>query len=223
MQTAIGRRLHSSPGRLAIAAAIAVLVVAADLALVLWQRYLESIEGRSVLGLAAFATLLWLVEGDLPSVGLAAPRQGWWYWTRAALWIGLAVGACILVGLGAWVLSGRELPRYTVAPGDIPVAFLRMCVFAPMFEETIYRLAVCVPLSVCPGPWKSIAVSGLAFAGLHLLAGNPSPENLVGGFFLAWAYLKSESILVPVGLHGLGNLCALAGQVAAWSWWRNGA
>ncbi len=41
---------------------------------------------------------------------------------------------------------------------------------------------------------------------------------MVGGFFLAWAYLKSESLAVPVLLHGLGNLCALAGQVAAWSW-----
>ena len=50
--------------------------------------------------------------------------------------------------------------------------------------------------------------------------GNPSPENLVGGFFLAWAYLKSDSIIVPVVLHGLGNLAALAGQVATWYWLR---
>jgi len=42
----------------------------------------------------------------------------------------------------------------------------------------------------------------------------------VGGFIPAWAFLKSESIAVPVLLHGLGNLCVLAAQVAAWYWLR---
>jgi membrane protease YdiL (CAAX protease family) len=93
-----------------------------------------------------------------------------------------------------------------------------MCVFAPVVEEAIYRLALCVPLAVWLGPWRAIVVSGLAFAGVHLLGGNPSPENLVGGLFLAWAYLKSESIVVPVLLHSLGNLCALAAQVGTWYW-----
>jgi membrane protease YdiL (CAAX protease family) len=51
---------------------------------------------------------------------------------------------------------------------------------------------------------------------MHIVAGVPSPENLVGGFFLAWAFLKSSSIAVPVVLHSLGNLCALLGQVGAW-------
>jgi membrane protease YdiL (CAAX protease family) len=59
----------------------------------------------------------------------------------------------------------------------------------------------------------------LAFGGLHVAYGNPSPENLVGCLFLAWAYLKSESIVVPVVLHGLGNLCVLALQVGAWYFW----
>jgi membrane protease YdiL (CAAX protease family) len=93
-----------------------------------------------------------------------------------------------------------------------------MCVVAPVLEEVLYRLALCVPLAVWLGPWTAIVVSGLAFAGLHVAAGNPSPENLVGGLFLAWAYLKSESIFVPVLLHSLGNLCALAGQVGTWYW-----
>src|SRR5439155_10185900 len=97
-------------------------------------------------------------------------------------------------------------------------SFLRMCVFAPVLEEAVYRLALCVPLAVWLGPWRAIVVSGLAFAGLHVAYGNPSPENLVGGLFLAWAYLKSESIVVPVVLHSLGNLCVLILQVGAWYW-----
>jgi membrane protease YdiL (CAAX protease family) len=204
---------------LAAASAIAALVVAVDLALVRWGRYPVSTEGRGVLAVLALAANLRLVQGDLTSLGLRlTPLQGWWYWIRVALLIGLAVAACILVGLGAWVLSGHELPIYTTSPGDLGARFLEMCVFAPVVEETIYRLAVCMPLAVLLGPWKAIAVSGLAFGGLHVAAGIPSPENLVAGFFLAWAYLRSESIAIPVLLHGLGNLCALAAQVGAWFW-----
>jgi membrane protease YdiL (CAAX protease family) len=221
MRTAIGQRLKSSPGELAAASATAALVVAADLALVWWNRYPASLEGRSVLALLALAANLRLVQGDLPSLGLRlTPLQGWWHWVWVSLLIGLAVAACILVGLGVWVWSGHELPIYTVAPDELGPSFLHMCVFAPVVEETTYRIAVCMPLAVLLGPWKAIAVSGLAFGGLHVASGNPSPENLVGGFFLAWAYLRSESIAVPVLLHGLGNLCALSAQVGAWYWLR---
>jgi membrane protease YdiL (CAAX protease family) len=221
MRTAIGQRLSSSPGGLAAASAIAAFVVAADLALVRWNRYPQSTEGRGVLALIALAVNLRLVQGDLPSLGLRlTPRQGWWYWVWVSALIGLAVAVCILVGLGAWVLSGHELPIYATDPGDLGASFLHMCVFAPVLEETTYRLAVCMPLAVLLGPWQAIAVSGLAFGGLHVASGNPSPENLVGGFFLAWAYLKSQSIAVPVLWHGSGNLCALAAQVGAWYWLR---
>jgi uncharacterized protein len=204
---------------LATASAIAAVVVAADRALVWWNRYPQSTEGRSVLALIALAANLRLVQGDLASRGFRlTPLQGWWYWGRLSLLMGLAVAACIVGGLGIWALSGHELPVYATPPGEIGATFLRMCVFAPVLEETTYRLAVCMPLAVLLGPWKAIAVSGLAFSGLHLAYGNPSPENLVGGFFLAWAYLKSESIVLPVLLHSLGNLCALAGQVGTWYW-----
>jgi membrane protease YdiL (CAAX protease family) len=204
---------------LALASAVGASVVTAHLALVWWGRYLETIEGTGVLAVVALAAHLRLTDGDLASVGLhLTPSQGWWWWVKVSLWIGLAVTACLVVGLGLWVLSGRDLPIYATPPSDLGPSFLRMCVFAPVVEEVIYRLALCVPLAVWLGPCRAIVVSGLAFAGLHVLGGNPSPENLVGGLFLAWAYLKSESIVVPVLLHSLGNLCALAGQVGTWYW-----
>jgi membrane protease YdiL (CAAX protease family) len=204
---------------LAIASAVGGLVVTADLALVQWSPYQEAIEGRGVLAVVALAAHFRLTDGDLASVGLQlTPSQGWRWWVRASLWIGLAVAACLVGGLGLWELSGRALPIYATPPSNIGRSFLRMCVFAPVLEEVLYRLALCVPLAVWIHPWGAIVVSGLAFALLHVAGGNPSPENLVGGLFLAWAYLKSESIVVPVLLHSLGNLCALAGQVATWYW-----
>jgi hypothetical protein len=167
VHTAIGQRLKSSPGQLATASSVAALVVATDLALVWWNHYPESIEVRGPLALVAVAALLRLVQGDLPSIGLQSPVQGWLYWGLLSLLIGLAVGVCIVVGLGTRVLSGHDLAVYTTAPSDVGTALLRMCVFAPVVEETIYRLALCVPLAVWLGPWKAVVVSGLAFAALH--------------------------------------------------------
>ncbi|MBI3408436.1 MAG: CPBP family intramembrane metalloprotease [Planctomycetes bacterium] len=223
MHTAIGQSLSSSRGRLAAASTIAALVVAADLALVWWNCFPLSTEGSYVLALIALVANVWLVQGDLASLGIRlTPLQGWWYWIRVSSLIGLIVAASIVVGLGILVLTGHNLPVYATSPGHFGAAFLSMCVFAPVVEETIYRLTVCIPLAVLIGPWKAIVVSGLAFGSVHQVAGIPSPENLIGGFFLAWAYLKSESIVVPVVLHALGNLCALALQIAAWHWLRGG-
>ena len=104
----------------------------------------------------------------------------------------------------------------TVEPAAVGPAFLRMCVFAPLLEEAIYRVALCVPLAATVGAGWAVAASGAAFGLLHAVYGNPSPENVLGGFFLAWAYLRSGSACVPVLLHAAGNLLVLAGQVGGW-------
>jgi membrane protease YdiL (CAAX protease family) len=117
-----------------------------------------------------------------------------------------------------WVAAGWRLPVGSVAPGEIGPAFFRMCVFAPLLEEAIYRVALCVPLAAVAGPKWAIVVSGTAFGFLHAFYGNLSPENALGGFFLAWAYLRSGSVCVPVTLHAAGNLLILAGQVGVWYW-----
>jgi membrane protease YdiL (CAAX protease family) len=219
MRTAIGQHLHSSPADFKAAAVVAGAVVTMDFALAWSGEYLLWVEGRGTVAALALAAHVRLANGDLAGVGLRLrPVQGWGYWVRAAILIGLAVLACVAGGLGAWVLAGRELPVYSTAPAEAGSAFLRMCLFAPVQEETIYRLALCVPLAVRPGPCAAIAASGLLFGGMHWAAGTPSPENLVGGFLLAWAYLKSGSIAVPVLLHGLGNLFALGAQVGMWYW-----
>ena len=220
MQTTIGQTLRDSP-RLATAGLIGALLVAVDFALVCWWNnylnYVTATEGRGVVALFGLAAYVYLVPGDLKSLGLTLrPIQGWWYWFKATLLIALAVAALIAASLDALVLLGRQLPIRTTEPKYIGISFLHMCVFAPVLEETIYRLLICVPLAGWKRPGMAILASGLIFAALHFLYGNPSPENIFGGLFLAWAYLKSETIVVPVLLHAIGNFFGLAMQVAAW-------
>jgi len=53
-----------------------------------------------------------------------------------------------------------------------------------------------------------------------ILYGNPSPENLLGGFILCWAFLKSQTLVVPLLLHAGGNACAFLANVAYSFWWQ---
>jgi membrane protease YdiL (CAAX protease family) len=181
------------------------------------------IDPRLLLAFVPLAAYLWLARGDRRSLGLnLAPLHGWGYWCRITLVLGLFTG--VLVGglvVIAWVvyrLLGANMPVYATPPHRVADAFVRMCVTAPLLEESIYRVAICVPAAVLLRPAGAIAVSGLLFGLLHVCAGNPGPDNLIAGFFLAWAFLKSGSITVPLAWHSLGNLCALAMQVGTWYW-----
>jgi len=215
MMTQIGRGFD---GRQRLSACVVgVSVVIADLAVWKWGQY-EFAEVRATLALLGIALLVGLSNGDLRSLGLkVTPVQGWSYWIRAGLIIGATVGVLVLAGWLAWTLSGRALPAYATPrpPGSFGPRFFFMCVSAPIIEEAIYRFLLCTSLASY-GAVKAIIASGVAFGLLHVIYGTPSPENLFGGFFLAWAYLKSESILLPVLLHSAGNLIALASQYAAW-------
>ncbi len=214
VHSAIGQHFPSQTARRS-ALLLGLATVAADFVVVTQQPYSESV--RLALAITAFAAVVYLTDGNLQSVGLrASPKQGWRPWIRTTLAIGLIVATCMAVGFGIWRLTGHEIPIHSTPPGNIGPSFLHMCVVAPVLEETIYRVIVCVPLASVLGCGRTIAVNGILFAALHVVYGNPSPENLVGGFFLAWVYLKSETIVLPVLLHCLGNGIVLFAQVAAW-------
>ncbi len=213
MQSSIGQHFKSPQAR-RFAVLLGLATIATDMALVTQRANYDT---RLALALAAFATIVFLTDGDLRSVGLRLnPKQGWRPWVHWSVMIGLVVALCLVLGLGIWRLTGHEIRIHTTSPTHIVPRMLSMCFVAPMMEETVYRVVACVSLVSVLGCWKTIVINGLLFAALHVLYGSPSPENLVGGFFLAWAYLKSESILLPVLLHSIGNSIALAGQVAEW-------
>ena len=217
MTTPIGQSLTVKPRKRVAAAVVGLLTVAVDLIVVSQHMWYE----RGVLPLIAVIVLLELADGDRLTLGFRTkPLQGWSYWARMTLWLGLVVVAVLTAC--AWVLmvTGYELPVITTAPNMAGTRFWQMCINAPILEEGIYRFALCVPLAALMRPWVVIMTSGVAFGLLHVVYGNPSPENAVGGFILAWAFLKSGSIYVPVMLHGLGNFCVLAAQVTGWYWLR---
>lgn len=83
---------------------------------------------------------------------------------------------------------------------------------APFYEEIIFRGVFLTWLRPrIPVEW-AVLMSGVVFALFHMEL-LTFPALAIIGSILAWSYLISESILVPIGIHALWNLTALLGQL----------
>jgi uncharacterized protein len=230
MDTAIGATLNASPRLLWLTALAAVLIVGADMASIPFGPHLGLDDTfRFTLALVgalycAFASSARPITGGATFGLRVTPRQGWWYWVRASVAVGAALFIVLLCAGVGFVTLGNALPKpMLTSPSGIGPLFLWMCVTAPLLEEVVYRLVFCPPTTALLGPRYCIILNGVAFAGLHFLYGNPSPENLLGGFILSWAFLKSETLVVPLLLHAGGNTCAFLANVAYYYWWHGRA
>ncbi len=137
-------------------------------------------------------------------------------WVKLSVIALLGMGCVVtVVLLVVWSL-GVPVPIYSTAPSELPSRLISAGVEAPLAEEIVYRGVICVAFVPILRRWGAILLSGALFALLHVRYGNPSPENAIGGFVLAWSYLHSGSILLPLAWHSLGNLVVVGLNVAAW-------
>jgi membrane protease YdiL (CAAX protease family) len=180
----------------------ALLVGAAIVAYDLYAPRADN-EQRLVVGVAGLVVLLALANGDVRSVGLAAPRPSVRWWLKATLITGTIFIVVVMVVAAVLYFTGHAPSVKLVMPVD---EFLwQAVVVAPVVEEPIYRLALCTALVVIVGRWPTIVLSGVVFAWLHQRYGNLAPDNALAGVLLGWAYLRSGSIAVPIVLHAIGN------------------
>ena len=218
MQTPIGKSERTSRWRTIASGLTATAVVCADVFLV-WTGRTSLIGLRTLAPALAFISYALLYQGNPTAMGVRfRPIQGLRYWMVATAVIGAAIGAFLSLAVAAALLVSYPLPVNELRPDDLWAAFVQGCVLAPIFEEAIYRFGFCTGAVRLLKPWGTIVASGVIFGALHVLYGNPAPDNLIAGFFLAWAYLKSGTIVVPVVLHSLGNLCVVAMHFGTWYW-----
>jgi membrane protease YdiL (CAAX protease family) len=166
------------------------------------------------LGLAIVGTSC---RWDRATLGLTLrARQGAWFWLMAGVLIGVAVAiACAAAILVA--RAGHDVFRLCQADFPPPTMerIVALCLFAPVTEELLWRVVLCTAAARLLGPRAAIAVTGAMFAAAHWMYGVSGPDNLIAGFFLAWAFLRSGTFVVPLALHTCGNALALALQGSA--------
>jgi len=217
METPIAARLRESHTRSWLALIIAMGVLIGDFvtcSLVRapqWPRLLLAAVGAFVVA--------YLSGGDRKTLGLIPrPVQGYRYWLKAGLLIGVSVLGFCLLAAAVLQTAGWSVPLPMLSPQEAPSFAIMACVKAPLLEEVLYRFVLCLPLVAIAGPKYTVAVGGTTFAALHFAYGNPAPDNFIAGFFLCWAYLKSGSLLVPLLFHSIGNAFVMMAHLANWYW-----
>ena len=181
------------------------------------SRWVRPEEFMTVTALLTLVFILCLEGGTAPELRLTSrPVQSWGWWVRLACGFGLVIAVISVVVVGFLWAIGRPMPIPRASPSALPARLFAFCVFAPVVEELIYRGFLTQALAGTMGTWGLIVTSGVVFGLLHVLYGNPGPDNLVAGFFLQWAFLKSGSILVPMAMHAAGNALAVTSHVVNW-------
>ena len=207
MDTSIGAGLRNSRPRAWVAASLGVAVLLADALCVLHVDYYAFSSWRIGLG-AGCLVVLALLSWSPASVGLThRASPSWGYWPRwLGVWLLVLLALLLVFGILVWtgVIEFELKPAYR-SRRALLAHLPNMCLHAPLSEELLYRVAVCVPCVALLGARWTVVVSGVAFAALHWVYGNPFWDNQIAGFLLGYAYLRSGSVVVPVVLHAGGN------------------
>lgn len=83
--------------------------------------------------------------------------------------------------------------------------FLMVCIFAPIFEEVIFRgIILRGMLNAKVTPIAAIVISGLIFGSAHLNPWQFVGAGLLGAIF-GYVYYRTKSLALPIILHALNN------------------
>ena len=131
------------------------------------------------------------------------PRQGWRWWVRVSILLGLGFAAVCAAALGVLyaldLMPDAEPPVVTSWTEEIVIGM----VAAPVCEELVFRLGLAPPLARLLGPWPAILIIGTIFAAAH--HGALAPTNALAGYLFTWSYLASGSLVIPIVFHAIGN------------------
>jgi CAAX protease family protein len=166
--------------------------------------------GAELLGLLVLCLMLRARGESLrEALALVPPRL-----STLALW---AAAFSVLVALEALLerlLGFPPVHRWEsgYGPAELLVRLAGIIVVAPVAEELIFRGAAFTRLAqTALGPSGAIAVTAAIFAMLHLQSGSGTMALiLVDGLFYGLARAKTDTVLVPVVCHMIGN------SYAAW-------
>lgn len=219
-ETLIPSLATGSPRRRA-AALVGLGVVGADLVDQAYRAQPLGDGARALLGVVALL-VLWALSGrDRAALGLVGRlRPSGWFWLRGMCWLGALVLLFSALSYLASVWLGAPLPTTSIfqREEDLWHFLWHAVLVAPVMEELLYRGVLCSSLRAVLGPRGTIAVSGAWFGALHFAYANPGPDNFIAGYLLAWAYLRSGALWLPIALHAGGNLCVWLGHAYLFYW-----
>lgn len=139
-----------------------------------------------------------------------------------ALWCLGGIAVMLVVVTGASILNvsllgaepdsqqpAMEMALTTGSVGQLIIIGSSVVIFAPLFEEILFRGFLYRNLRERTGPVFAMLTSGFIFGLFHLDPVRIIPLAAIGAT-LAWLYERSGTLVVPIVVHALWNLSQLA-------------
>ncbi|TDL31101.1 CPBP family intramembrane metalloprotease [Jeotgalibacillus sp. S-D1] len=122
----------------------------------------------------------------------------------------LLTGAVVIVVLTSFIGNGWENSKTEAIQKNVTfftvfIAFISAAVISPIYEEIFYRGFLYRWLRTRIGFMGALLLSSLIFTIIHIPTYNVMPVNFFSGIIFAFAYERTNSIWVPVIIHGLTN------------------
>lgn len=142
-------------------------------------------------------------------------------------WIGMLIAIILVVNIAmSFIVSlltqttnSANQQEIEQASTMIPViTLLSTCLFSPVVEELVFRAGVFSFLRGKRGFIISALISSILFGSIHivdsLFAGNFVDASYLlvyaaVGMVLAYGYEKTDSVLVPIGIHVINNVVSI--------------
>lgn len=134
------------------------------------------------------------------------------FWIRATMAFIVTVFSFYFI-----IINVMSFLKYNVAFRFAPISaldwgnYIEHFIRAPVIEEIFLRGIFCAVLARLIG-WKLktiVLINGAFFAIVHFYYGGADPMNFVGGYFLAWGFCVSRSLVIPTIFHFFGNAVSL--------------
>lgn len=132
-----------------------------------------------------------------------------WRGAPLALWgVVLTFAASVVLEPLLSLFPAVYFERIGSAVGHGFWAILLAVVFAPVFEELLFRGLVLEQARRSMGAWRSVLLTGAIFALVHLPNWPQVVNAFVMGVLLGYIYLVSRSLWPVVGVHVINNAIA---------------
>lgn len=138
-------------------------------------------------------------------------------------WI-LIIGTMMISNLFILIFSNNEISNNEKIIRDLfsqnPIyVFITAVILGPIIEELVFRQSI---RNIISNNTLFIIISGIIFGSLHVITNITSPSELLyiipyslPGMILAYSFVKSKNIFVPIGLHFINNGLLLSLQFIA--------
>ena len=141
-------------------------------------------------------------------------------WLGFGIWTLAGAAVAVFVTIAATIVNDLLLGPPTTQPAlelliraesteSRVVMAAAVVLFAPVFEEILFRGYVYQVLRERIGPLAAMMLSGLFFGLVHLDPNHLIPLTALGAS-LAFMYERSGTLMVPIAIHALWNLGNLA-------------